>query len=217
VIETPEPGVEPAAPGRRGGVARGVGAGLALAALIAGVFTLTWWVGRLPYPTRAELQAQTAATVGQAEHTTVAARCEEPDDDGARCLLRDREGRYGYAVVSFSVDYGEADGPQSLNQRTSWGFPLDAQGRLEEPLEVKPPWDLSTSISRAVLVATYALGDADLATRVTCPQPGPGVTVTCTAAGQAASARLRQIDATHYVLSATFTLTTTDAIKPPTG
>ncbi len=173
-----------------------------------------WWLFRTPLPTRAEAEERVAARVGTAAGSTVTAVCEEPRRSGFRCLLRDDEGRYGYALIGYDErPDGEIDGGTDEVETTTWDFPIDSDGRLVEEFDADSQRDVDLKVFGLLRLAAGAVSP-DPATHsgsgdASCPLPQVGATAECAGEGLVSGATLRRTTDTHYELRASFTLPTT--------
>lgn len=180
---------------------------LLVVAVLIGTGLLVWWGNRVPVPSRQEAESSVASAVGQREHTTVTANCDEPTDAGFACRLRDAAGRYGSSSTSISKQVSSDEyAPDTISRLTSWDFPIDSAGNLRRELVVAPPQTVSAMVFGTVLLATLALGPGDPGTRLDCPDPDVGASASCAAAGKVRSGTLQRTAADHYLLTATFAL-----------
>ena len=173
------------------------------AAVIALTIVLVTAATRDPLSSRNEAQHQVAAQVAAAENTTVTATCTEPDSHGYACRLRDRAGRYGYAATGYyQVSQGDGEFASSHHEGLmTWGFPVAADGTVTTSFDVRPPSDVSASVSRSLLLTGDALGRTDLLTTIDCAPPHLGMDYQCTAHAPVLSVRLAHGSGTHYDLT----------------
>jgi hypothetical protein len=186
--------------------------------ILAAVIVVGRWVPAGPrLPTRAEVESRLAGDIGLREHTSVTVTCDEPDENGVSCRLRDGAGRYGYSITTFDRESGySADAPVRLIQTTTWDFPIDSGGILAEDLNTTPPWDVQSRISAVVLLAGGALGPYDPDARADCPDvTTAGAPVPCTVSGQIRAGTLQWRAPNRYRLTLTYRLPSTEPTHPP--
>jgi hypothetical protein len=169
---------------------------------------LIWWCGRIPYPDREEAEADIESTVGAREGTDVDATCEEPDESGFSCRLRDGKGRYGHSSTSFRVERRTTrSGNDRFIQDTSWDFPIDHEGMMVVRLDRSAPGtDLNMRILLVVATALVSFGPEVPRASVECPHVRAGATAACAVSGSARTATLRDLGSDAYELTVSFIL-----------
>lgn len=165
-----------------------------------------WSLTRPSLPDQREVEQEVASGVGEAENTTVTANCTVPDDTGYTCRLRDAAGRYGHSITTFHEEHSQGFRHTTTTRygRTSWDFPLDADGTGTKTLDASPPRDLSLTISGVLMMISGTLGEPEwfsLHGAIDCGDEVISDVTTCAVRAPVLSATVRPLGDHKYELT----------------
>jgi hypothetical protein len=154
-------------------------------------------------PGRVEVERGLAEVMADLQPgTTVTAACDEPAEGDFRCRLADDRGYRGWALVTAQRESGRDSRPirpYQIRVPEARGYLLSARADLP----VAPDGTVDKILTPEMALGPTVFAEVGAALQVagirgggmfTCPDPGPGETVTCTATGAVPEATVERLD-----------------------